>query len=338
MSRRRSLALLPAAAIVATAFAAGPVAAQDQPEELILGLVPSREADVLVENAKPFADFLTEALGIPVVSFVPQDYPGLVTAMETGQAHIGMFGPVGMIQSVDRADADIMLQSVRFGSDTYYTQWMTNNAEKYCMDEVVANEDGFMYCNGALDSDERPLGDDAIALIEEGTPVSFVGETSASGFIYPSVQLEKAGIDHMTGITPIFAGGHDNSVITLCNGDAEVGVSFNDARTILGEGDCDNMDEIVVFAYSPRIPNDGVTIVSSIGEELQQAIADAFIAYAETEEGAEVLDSIYEITAFAPANPPGQRRFTTSISPDGRFVGRVVSEQNDDLYVVANLR
>ncbi len=40
-------------------------------------------------NAQPLADYLTTALGIPVESFVPTDYTGLVVAMGTGQADIG---------------------------------------------------------------------------------------------------------------------------------------------------------------------------------------------------------------------------------------------------------
>lgn len=304
MQRRRSLWLLPAAIIAATAFAGAPALAQDAeaPDKLVLGLVPSREADVLVENAKPLAEYLSAELGIPVEEFVPIDYPGLVIAMQTGQAHIGAFGPVGLVLAQDQAGADILLQSVRFGSDTYYTQWMTNDADKYCSDEPVANEDGRFYCNGTLDSDERPLGGDAIALIEDGTPVGFVTATSASGYTFPSVQLVEAGIDHVNGIEPIFAGGHDNSVIALCNGDVEVGVSFNDARSILQDGDCDNMDDIVVFAYSPRIPNDGVAVAGDLPDELKQGIADALIAYGQTEEGAAVLNSIYEISEFIPAD------------------------------------
>ena len=62
MSRRRSLALLPAAALLATAFAS-PAAAQD-PEELVVGFVPSREAGKLVESIQPLADYLSDALGV----------------------------------------------------------------------------------------------------------------------------------------------------------------------------------------------------------------------------------------------------------------------------------
>jgi phosphonate transport system substrate-binding protein len=282
---------------------AGASATAGVPDKLVLGLVPSREADVLVENAQPLADYLSEQLGIEVESFVPQDYPGLVTAMRTGQAHIGAFGPFGLIQSVDEAGAEIILQSARDGAVTYHTQWMTNDPETYCMDEVVTDDAGLTYCNGTLDAAEGPVGEDAIALIEEGTTVSFVTETSASGYIFPALQIvQQTGLDHQSGIDPLFAGGHPASVIAVCNGDAPVGVAFDDARTILEEGDCDDLNNVVVFAYSQEIPNDGVAVAGNLPDDLKQQIADALIAFSETEEGAAVLDSIYEIDEFAPAD------------------------------------
>jgi phosphonate transport system substrate-binding protein len=272
------------------------------PDELILGLVPSREADVLVENAQPLVDFLSEELDIPVEGFVPQDYPGLVAAMRTGQAHIGAFGPFGLVQAADQAGAEIVLQSGRDGSVTYHTQWMTNDPDTYCLDEVVEDEEGLLYCNGTLEAEQGPAGEDAIAAITDGTIVSFVSETSASGYIFPAVQLVNAGIDHIDGIDPLFAGGHDASVIAVCNGDAPVGVAFDDARTILEEGDCDDLSQVVVFAYSVEIPNDGIAVAGDLSEDLKERITQAFLTYAETEEGQVTLDAVYEIDAFSPAD------------------------------------
>ncbi len=318
MNHLRLLAVLAAAMIVATACgtqpgvvesdapgsqpAASDAGTAEMPEQLVLGLVPSREADVLVENAQPLADYLSDELSIPVESFVPTDYTALVAAMEAGTADIGAFGPFSLLQAQTIAGADIILQSARDGKVTYHTQWMTNNPDAYCEDEPEANEDGLLFCNGTLEAEEGPVGEDAIAQIPEGTAVSFVEQASASGYIFPAVQLIGAGIDPENGIEPIFSGGHDNSVIAVCNGDAEVGVAFDDARTILEEGDCESMDEVVVFAYSQEIPNDGVAVRGDLPEELKQQIADALIAYSETDEGKEVLDSVYEIDEFAPAD------------------------------------
>lgn len=286
--------------------------AAEVPEELVLGFVPSREAGQLVEDIQPLADFLSEQLGIPVEGVVSNDYTGLVTAMQSGQAHMGFLPPYGMVQAVDLAGAEVILQSARFGSTTYHTQFFTNDPDKYCEDEPVENtrmsddqELTFLNCNGtdrAFDeSPEGPVGVEALANVEPGTTVSFVEQTSASGYIFPATVFLSQGIDPESDIEPVFAGSHDNSVVTVCNGDAEVGVSFDDARTE-PVTDCDVANNVVVFAYGPEIPNDGVAVAGSLPDDLKQQIKDALLAYAETEEGAAVLDEIYNITAFGEPN------------------------------------
>jgi phosphonate transport system substrate-binding protein len=278
------------------------------PDELIIGFVPSSEAGQLVEDIQPLADYLTTELGITVTGVVSNDYTGLVTAMETGQAHIGALPPYGMLQAVDRAGAEIILQSERFGSGTYHTQFFTNNPDKYCTDapeeniRVIDDEDvTFLNCNGTArandETPEGPVGLDALANVEAGTTVSFVEQTSSSGYIFPATVFLTQGLNPESDIDPIFAGSHDASVIAVCNGDAEVGVSFDDARTI-ATSDCDIANEVVVFAYGPEIPNDGVAVSGDLPDDLKEQIKDALMAYADTEEGAEVLDSIYQITAF----------------------------------------
>ena len=251
-------------------------------------------------------------MGIPVEGFVSSDYAALVTAMETGQAQIAALPPYGLVQAVDRAGAEVILQSDRFGSTTYHTQFMTTDADKYCADEPVTNErqEGeemvpVLNCNGtdrAFDeSPEGPIGLDALQAVEPGTPVSFVEQTSASGYIFPATIFATMGIDPETDIEAIFAGGHDASVIAVCNGQAEVGVSFDDARTD-AVTDCDVPGTVVVFAYGPEIPNDGVAVSGDLSPELQASIKQALLDFAATEEGVAVLDSIYNITAFGEPN------------------------------------
>jgi phosphonate transport system substrate-binding protein len=284
----------------------------EAPEELVIGFVPSREAGALVEDIEPLTEFLSEELGIPVEGVVSNDYTGLVTAMETGQAHIGALPPYGMLQAVARADAEIILQSERFGSGTYHTQFFTNDPDTYCEDEPEENtrlvddeEVTYLNCNGtARENDETPegpIGIEALSNVEEGTTVSFVEATSSSGYIFPATVLLGAGIDPESAIEPVFAGSHDASVIAVCNGQAEVGVSFDDARTE-AVTDCDVASEVVVFAYGPEIPNDGIAVAGSVPEDMRQQIKDALMAYAETEDGQATLETIYNITAFTEPN------------------------------------
>ncbi|HEU5325483.1 MAG TPA: phosphate/phosphite/phosphonate ABC transporter substrate-binding protein [Candidatus Limnocylindria bacterium] len=284
----------------------------EMPDKLVIGFVPSREAGALVEDIQPLADYLSEQLGIPVEGVVSNDYTGLVTAMETGQAQIGALPPYGMVQAIDRAGAEVILQSERFGSGTYHTQFFTNNPDKYCEDEPVENtrmvddqEVTYLNCNGTDrandETPEGPVGLDALANIDAGTAVSFVEQTSSSGYIFPATVLLSQNIDPESDIEAVFAGSHDASVIAVCEGQAEVGVSFDDARTE-ATTDCDVENNVVVFAYGPEIPNDGVAVSGDVPAELREQIKQALLDYADTEEGKATLEKIYNITAFTEPN------------------------------------
>ncbi len=56
---------------------------------------------------------------------------------------------------------------------------------------------------------------------------------------------------------------------------------------------------VVTFAYGPEIPNDGFAVAGDLSDELKANIKQAMLDYAATDEGVEVLDSIYNLTAFA---------------------------------------
>jgi phosphonate transport system substrate-binding protein len=319
---KRSTVLLPAvAAATALALAAcsggtgeqtgnadGDAAGEgDLPDSLILGLVPSVEVDQLTEDADTLGAMLGEELGIEVETFISTDFAALVVGMQTGQADVGMFGPIALVNAVDQAGAVPILQSVRFGSSTYHTQWFTTDVETYCLDEVLTetDDDGneYAYCNGA-EAAQGPTGEDALANVPVDAPMSFVDASSASGYYYPATQLgEILGVDptaDFTGAT--FAGDHPNSVLSVQRGDSVVGVSFNDARTDLIEENPAIGTEVTVFASSPEIPNDGVAVRGDLSAEAQQQIADAFLAIAETEEGLAVLDAVYSIEGLVPAD------------------------------------
>jgi phosphonate transport system substrate-binding protein len=290
-----------------------PVPTAARPTKLVIGFVPSREASALVETIQPIADFLTQKLGMPVEGYVSTDYTAMVTALGSGQAQIAALAPFTIVQAVDEAGAELILQSERNGSATYHTQFMTNDPDTYCtISPPVENERNsevnpgtFLNCNGTdrgpTDSPKGPIATDVLANIPAGTTVSFVEESSASGYIFPVTILQNAGIDTDTGITKLFAGAHDASAIAVCNGDATIGVSFDDARSE-ATSDCDLNHKAVVFAYGDEIPNDGIVVSGDLPDDLKAAIKQALLDYAATADGAVVLKTVYNITAFAEPN------------------------------------
>ncbi len=275
----------------------------DWPESIIFTLTPSQETGGLIETAQPLADLLSAELGIGVEALVPSDYAGVIVALQSGQAQVaGGLGPSQMVQAADTAGANLILQAVRFGDSQYVTQWFTNNPDEFCDDTPVADEDGLLFCNGvdeATGPSDGPIGADKLSLVA-GKTVSFVDQGSTSGYLIPSLGLLDAGVDPLDDIESLFAGGHDSSVQAVYDGDAEVGVSFNDARGGVAETVPDVGEKVVVFGWSSPIPNDGFAVSGDLPESLQQAIADAFIAIAATEDGAALLDELYEIDGLVP--------------------------------------
>ncbi len=292
------------------------------PDKITFGFVPSAEQEKLQDNVDPIMEVLEDALGIEVEGVVTTDYTGLVTAMGTGQADLGAFGPFGYVLAQQQfGNMEVLIQAIRYGAATYHGQWMTNDPS-ICdsppqSGTALENGDGGITQVGALDAVALQVGvyfgDSGKALGETvdagavspgmsctadlskvvGKRVAFTSESSTSGYIYPALQLIRAGIDPETDIVPIFSGSHDASVAAVYNGDADIGISYDDARRSMRKTNPDVGDKVVVFNITGEIPNDVVAASSLLPDSLQNAVYNAISAYLMTDEGEAAFDEMY---------------------------------------------
>jgi len=261
------------------------------PTELVLGLVPSLEAEAMVDNLGPLADFLSEELGVPVTSFVPQDYTGLVEALGTGRADIGMLPPFAAMLGKRRYDIETILISVRDGETGYRSQFMTNDPA-VCNSPVVEDERGYLSCQG----DVRVM---------RGQTVAFTDPNSTSGFLFPSLHLMEHGMDPETDVEGLFVGGHDSAALAVYAGDVRFAVAYDDVRLFIEPQYPDIGQKVIAFDHTVMIPNDGVQLRPDLPEDLRAAIAAAFVKLAESQahlpREEKVLWVLYEIDGFVPA-------------------------------------
>jgi phosphonate transport system substrate-binding protein len=298
----------------------------DWPEEVIYGFIPSERQEKLADTVQPYMDYLTETIGGPTFTgVVTADYNGLVVAMGAGNADLGAFGPFGYVQAKELYPTiEVLIQSIRFGSDLYHGQWFTNDPS-LCEDEPVVG--AYEWVDGVptiLDPTEVPalqvgwaydddgnLGpetlDDGTEVkqglvctasldVVKGKQVAFTSATSTSGGVFPQLQLVNAGIDIETDLEYSYLTSHDATVAAVYNGDFDIGLSFDDARRTLREEQPDVGEKVIVFNITDPIPNDVVAVRGELPEDLRMAIFDATKAYLETEEGEAVFDEIYEWT------------------------------------------
>ncbi len=268
------------ALVLAVTLFSGMAAAQgDIPSKLVLGMVPSREANAIVDSLDPIAAMLSERLVIPVETFVSTNFVGLVEAVGTGRVDIGLFGPAALVQAIDNYGAEVILASVRQGATSYRAQFNVR-------------------CDSGITTFEQL----------RGKTIAFVDPGSASGYQFPFVTLKNTyGIDPNTEMTSIFAGSHDAAALAVYNGDVDVSVTFggspgSDGRETIEKDYPDVKDVVCILGYSDYIPNDGAVVRKGLDPVLVGQIAQALIDIANTPEGKELTRTLFNVTEFAPVD------------------------------------
>ncbi|NND04225.1 MAG: phosphate/phosphite/phosphonate ABC transporter substrate-binding protein [Acidimicrobiia bacterium] len=293
----------------------------DWPESVVFGFIPSEQGEELVNDIQPFMDYLSEELGVDFEGVVTADYNGLVVAMGNGQADFGAFGPFGYVQAKDQfPDIEVLIQSIRFGSDLYHGQWFTNDPSICDSDpvpgalenvdgvptlfdptEVAALQVGWAFGDNGLEPevlDDGTAVDPGLACTADlsavaGKKVAFTSATSTSGGVFPQLQLLNLGLDIESDIEYEYVGSHDNAVAAVYAGDFDIGLSFDDARRNIRSDSPDVGSKVIVFNITDDIPNDVVANRGDLPEDFLDAVFDAIKSFLETEEGELIFDEIY---------------------------------------------
>lgn len=235
--------------------------------------VPSGELERVSAGAESVADLLFAETGLVIETFVATDYTAAIEAMcaDPAQAQMGSLATFALITAADRGCIDPEMVALRRGSTTYNGQLIYN-----------------------LKTDIVP-GDYSTLV---GKTFCGVEETSTSGWIIPSVMLKAGGLDLDSDIEVTYAGSHDAVATQVYLGECDFGATFVDARATIEGTYADVMDVVGVFEVSIPIPNDGVQYATGFPRELRDQLNDALLAIAQTEAGAEALNTAYQWTGL----------------------------------------
>jgi len=266
--RRTALFLALLAAVLALTGCGG-----QREEELVMGFVPIKDADSLIEDVTPLADMLSRELGIKVRPFTAVNYVSVVEGLGSGQVDFGFIPPFSYVLAYSESNARVILTALGKDNLPYYRS------------QFVARAD-----SGITDlSDLR------------GKKVAFVDPSSTSGYLYPAAHLISLGYDIDRDFETVFAGGHDKALQAVLNGDVDVAATFVDVRTRYPEEFPTALEETVVIGYTREIPNVSVTVRGDMDEELAERITAAFLAIAGDSEGLEMLKTLFNMHGFVRA-------------------------------------
>ena len=244
------------------------------PTRLILGMVPSREIGRMMENLGPLSSMLTTRIGIPVEPFVATNFTGLIEAMGTGRADIGIFGPFALVLAEERHKVLIIAKSIRRTRGEFVTSYRSA-------------------INVRVDSSFKSLAD------LTGKRFAFVDPASASGYLFPYVMLTEAKLNPERDMRTIFAGSHDAAIVAVYKKDVDAS-STHDNAIPDAKRELPDVDQVVrVLAYSSPIPNDGVAVRRGLPEDLVVKIQNAFVDLGKSADGVQRLDALYNVVGYA---------------------------------------
>ena len=220
-------------------------------ETLRVGLIPNQNPEEVEAQYQPLEDYLAEEIGRDVEVTVPATYNAVVEALVSGELDMAYFGGLTYVQARQRADVSPLVTEVnpRTGNTKYHSLIIT-----------------------PADSD--------ISEVEqiEGRDFAFGSVSSTSGSLYPSIMLQKAGIDYRTDLGEFtYTGGHDTTAQAVANG--RVAAGGLEDRIFYDLRDEGTIDENAVRVVAKSEPIEGYPWVvrDDLSEEDKEALADAYL-------------------------------------------------------------
>lgn len=250
--------------------------------------VPTNNDGSMEAKTGPFADYLSEKLGMDVNVTLATDYSTIVEAMASGKVDLGIMPPAAYVQArnLDAAEAILSSQLVKYDKDT----------EEPIEGEYTSTFKGEVLVKA--DSDMESLED------LKGKKIATLSPNSASGYIYPVAEMKDLGIDPLTDCTLTTVNDIPSEMTAVLNGQQDACFVFQGARYVFSSKFTDYdlyKDLKVLYLTDGDIPNDAIAVQPSMDEDLKAQIKDVFLNMADDEEGKEAM-SLWGHTGYGEAD------------------------------------
>ena len=250
--------------------------------------VPTNNDGSMEAKTGPFADYLSEKLGMDVNVTLATDYSTIVEAMASGKVDLGIMPPAAYVQArnLDAAEAILSSQLVKYDEDT----------EEPIEGEYTSTFKGEVLVKA--DSDMESLED------RKGKKIATLSPNSASGYIYPVAEMKDLGIDPLTDCTLTTVNDIPSEMTAVLNGQQDACFVFQGARYVFSSKFTDYdlyKDLKVLYLTEGDIPNDAIAVQPSMDDDLKAQIKDVFLNMADDEEGKEAM-SLWGHTGYGEAD------------------------------------
>ncbi|MCD8330368.1 MAG: PhnD/SsuA/transferrin family substrate-binding protein [Lachnospiraceae bacterium] len=286
-------------------------------ESLTIAFSPYADADTVITSTEPLEELLQTKLmekGYDVQEIdmsVGTSYTAVGQALSAGSADIGFISGGNYVLFSD--DCDVLLTALRYAiskDSEDPADWNDGTLEENT-DEMST------YYRSVLLAGPSEKGQELLAKVNAGEELTWedlgsatwavMDATSASGYIYPSLWLQERYGKTIADLSNVVeSDSYTTSLSRLAAGQVDIIVSYGHIRVKYASdwveefGGTDEMvNQTGILGVSEPIYNDMIAYSEAselmADENFRQALGEAFIEIAETEEGKEIISVFSQI-------------------------------------------
>lgn len=279
-----------AAAVSLIALTATQAVAAEPIKEFRIGLLGGENQADRLRNNECLVQRFEKLLGVPVKLFPAADYAGTMEGLKGGNldfAELGASAYAGIyLDGKDLVEPIVTTEQID-GSTGYVSVMLVKADSAY---EKVADLKG------------KKLG--------------YADPNSTSGYLVPVVALAKEGFKdtEFFGST-VFAGGHEQSVLSVVNGDVDAGVTWasgvgkweegysnGNLRKMVDKGMLD-MSTVRQVWKSPIIPNGPIVLRSTLPQDVKDKVKASLLSFHQDDKDCMYKVAAGEINKYVPVDP-----------------------------------
>ncbi len=313
-------------------------------DELTVYFVPSRDPEEIVSQTKPLEGLLKEELAKAGYDFnkvsieVGTSYEAVGEAMASGTADVG-FIPGGTYVMYEEDGVEPVLTATRAGLSKDFDnpkEWNDGKPTEQDSDNQVT------FYRSLIVAGPSEKGQELQEKVNSGADLSFDdvkdanwcvrSTSSSSGYIYPEIWMNENFNKSLTDLkTAVETTSYDDSLARLANEQCDIATEYADARIDVADDWANKYnreksiwEETGVIGVTEPIFNDTVSVANNSdviknNDGLSDAIAEAMINIAKTDEGKEII-SVYSHEGYEKADPKnydGERKAQKIVKEQG---------------------
>lgn len=225
------------------------------PPALVFAVVPSLQPVNLQQSYQPMLKMLNKEIGREIRVQYATDYAAVITGLREGRIHIAALGSLSYVLAKQQGVQMTLVaaQAKDKGQPPVYHSYGIT-----------------------------PVGSPIKTLADfRGKRICFADRYSTSGYLYPSAGLLDVGIQPEHDITPVFAGGHDASVLAVASRQCDAGFAFDSLveRQLIEQHQIQPGKIVTVWKSEP-IPGGPIVIANGLTPQLRQQLTTALQQHA----------------------------------------------------------